>query len=205
MKYVWALVGPLVLARRRPRRRSPPAAPYADAAASSASESAAEHAARLHARSRLLLAADRAQPVVPGLILLAPRGAHEGSKGTRSDEQFFEISSTGSNDVPEAALRAYHHAEKVMATADPGCEISWTLLAAIGRVESNHGRFGGAAARLRRRLAPGDPRPAARRRRRLRGDRGQRQRHPGPRQGLGPRRGPDAVPARDLALGGPRR
>ena len=32
-----------------------------------------------------------------------------------------------------------------MATADPGCDISWTLLAAIGRVESNHGRFGGAA------------------------------------------------------------
>ena len=31
-----------------------------------------------------------------------------------------------------------------MATADPDCEISWTLLAAIGRVESNHGRFGGA-------------------------------------------------------------
>ena len=31
-----------------------------------------------------------------------------------------------------------------MATADPGCDVSWTLLAAIGRVESNHGRFGGA-------------------------------------------------------------
>ena len=30
-----------------------------------------------------------------------------------------------------------------MAVADPGCHISWTLLAAIGRVESNHGRFGG--------------------------------------------------------------
>ncbi len=82
-----------------------------------------------------------------------------------------------------------------MATADPGCQISWTLLAAIGRVESNHGRFGGAAARLRRRLPSGDPRPAARRRRCLRRDRGQRQRRPGPRQGLGPGRGPDAVPA----------
>ena len=31
-----------------------------------------------------------------------------------------------------------------MATADPDCDISWTLLAAIGRVETNHGRFGGA-------------------------------------------------------------
>ena len=75
---------------------------------------------------------------------MARRGSHAGSHGTRSDRQFFEISRTGSNDVPAAALRAYRHAEKVMAVADPGCGISWTLLAAIGRVESNHGRFGGA-------------------------------------------------------------
>jgi membrane-bound lytic murein transglycosylase B len=84
------------------------------------------------------------QSVVPGVVLF-PRGAHDDdSRGTRSDEEFFEISRTGGNDVPEAALRAYHHAEKVMASTDPGCNISWTLLAAIGRVESNHGRFGGA-------------------------------------------------------------
>jgi membrane-bound lytic murein transglycosylase B len=84
------------------------------------------------------------QDVVSGAILMARQGAHAGSRGTRSDKQFFEISSTGSNDVPDAALSAYRHAEKVMATTDPGCDISWTLLAAIGRVESNHGRFGGA-------------------------------------------------------------
>jgi hypothetical protein len=30
-----------------------------------------------------------------------------------------------------------------MAKTDPDCQISWTLLAAIGRMESNHGRFGG--------------------------------------------------------------
>jgi hypothetical protein len=83
------------------------------------------------------------QPVLPGVFLMTRGEAHKGSKGTRSDRQFFEISRTGSNDVPQAALRAYHHAEEVMATADPGCHISWTLLAAIGRVESNHGRFGG--------------------------------------------------------------
>ena len=82
------------------------------------------------------------QEVLPGTVLV-PRGAHEGSRGTRSDDEFFKISRTGSNDVPEAALRAYHHAEKAMATANPDCQISWTLLAAIGRVESNHGRFGG--------------------------------------------------------------
>jgi hypothetical protein len=85
-----------------------------------------------------------AQPVEAGKVLLARKGGHGRSVGTRSDKQFFEISTTGSNDVPQAALRAYHHAERVMARALPGCDISWTLLAAIGRVESNHGRFGGA-------------------------------------------------------------
>lgn len=84
------------------------------------------------------------QPVVPGTYLTARRLAHHVSHGTRSDRQFFVISRSGSNDVPEAALGAYHHAEQVMASSDPGCGISWTLLAAIGRVESNHGRFGGA-------------------------------------------------------------
>jgi membrane-bound lytic murein transglycosylase B len=84
------------------------------------------------------------QAVMPGPYLQALAVKHPGSKGTRSDQQFFEISSTGSNDVPSAALRAYKNAAAAMAKEDPGCQIPWTLLAAIGRVESNHGRFGGA-------------------------------------------------------------
>ena len=81
---------------------------------------------------------------MPGAYLQALSVKHPGSKGTRSDQQFFQISSTGSNDVPSAALAAYKHAASVMAKEQPGCQIPWTLLAAIGRVESNHGRFGGA-------------------------------------------------------------
>ncbi len=84
------------------------------------------------------------QVVKPGSYLLALAEKHPGSEGTRSDQQFFQISSTGSNDVPSAALAAYRRAATTMAKVDPGCQISWTLLAAIGRVESNHGRFGGA-------------------------------------------------------------
>src|SRR5437899_2045322 len=45
--------------------------------------------------------------------------------------------------IPDAALRAYQRAQRSMAAADPGCHLPWQLLAAIGRVESNHGRFGG--------------------------------------------------------------
>jgi membrane-bound lytic murein transglycosylase B len=91
-----------------------------------------------------------AQDVHPGAILMSEAQAKAHAKATksprktRSDDQIFKTSSTGSNDVPSAALRAYRHAEKVMATADPDCDISWSLLAAIGRVETNHGRFGGA-------------------------------------------------------------
>jgi membrane-bound lytic murein transglycosylase B len=38
--------------------------------------------------------------------------------------------------IPAAALSAYRKAEKMMATADPGCGLSWNLLAGIGRLES---------------------------------------------------------------------
>jgi hypothetical protein len=45
------------------------------------------------------------------------------------------------------AVRAYMRAANRLAIDDPSCGIRWTLLAAIGRVESNHGRFGGAQLR----------------------------------------------------------
>lgn len=84
------------------------------------------------------------QRVLPGAVLTGSLKAHHRSRGTRSDRQFFSISRTGSNGIPKAALRAYRHAEQVLARTDPSCHMSWTLLAAIGRVESDHGRFGGA-------------------------------------------------------------
>ena len=47
-------------------------------------------------------------------------------------------------DIPPTALLAYQRAAAVMAQADQSCRLSWTLLAAIGRVESDHGRYAGA-------------------------------------------------------------
>lgn len=47
-------------------------------------------------------------------------------------------------DVPVVALQAYGYAELVLTQTRPSCGISWTTLAAIGRVESNHGRTGAA-------------------------------------------------------------
>jgi hypothetical protein len=46
--------------------------------------------------------------------------------------------------IPLVALRAYGYAELAVTATTPGCRLSWTTLAAIGRVESNHGSSGGA-------------------------------------------------------------
>jgi len=42
-------------------------------------------------------------------------------------------------DIPVIALQAYGYAELVLAETTPACHLSWTTLAAIGQVESNHG------------------------------------------------------------------
>jgi membrane-bound lytic murein transglycosylase B len=66
--------------------------------------------------------------------------------GTSSTDPLGEWASTVSSatGVPQRALWAYGNAELVMRANDPGCHLSWATLAGIGRVESNHGRFGGA-------------------------------------------------------------
>ncbi|EIE99661.1 lytic transglycosylase domain-containing protein [Saccharomonospora glauca] len=46
--------------------------------------------------------------------------------------------------VPARALRAYGNAELIVDEELPGCGLTWTTLAGIGRVESDHGRYGGA-------------------------------------------------------------
>ncbi|QSB17067.1 lytic murein transglycosylase [Natronosporangium hydrolyticum] len=44
--------------------------------------------------------------------------------------------------IPMVAVLAYGYAELVVAHTTPECNLSWTTLAAIGRVESNHGHSG---------------------------------------------------------------
>ncbi len=50
----------------------------------------------------------------------------------------------GIGDVPAVAMQAYGRAQRILAASDPECGLSWWMLAAIGRVESDHGRYGGA-------------------------------------------------------------
>ncbi|WP_204838252.1 hypothetical protein [Nocardioides nitrophenolicus] len=43
-------------------------------------------------------------------------------------------------EIPPEATAAYRRAEAVIASAAPACGLSWTLLAAVGRVTTEHGR-----------------------------------------------------------------
>ena len=49
--------------------------------------------------------------------------------------------------IPSMALAAYRNAEQMMATSNPGCGISWNLLAGVGRIESGHANGGATDAR----------------------------------------------------------
>ena len=57
------------------------------------------------------------------------------------------VTALGASGIPEIALRAYVNAARSVAVSNPSCHLDWSVLAAIGRVESNHGRFGGAELR----------------------------------------------------------
>lgn len=59
----------------------------------------------------------------------------------------FVLNSVGSLRIPAMALNAYRNAEQMMASAYPGCGISWNLLAGIGRIESMHANGGATDAR----------------------------------------------------------
>jgi membrane-bound lytic murein transglycosylase B len=57
------------------------------------------------------------------------------------------VNPSGALGIPAMALSAYRNAERMMASADPGCGISWNLLAGIGRIESGHANGGATDAR----------------------------------------------------------
>ncbi|WP_217361316.1 lytic transglycosylase domain-containing protein [Aeromicrobium stalagmiti] len=75
----------------------------------------------------------------PASVQQAPQGvdAKAGAAGT--------VSTLSTNGIPSAALYAYRRAETLLGQADKECKLPWNLVAAIGRVESNHGRTGGNA------------------------------------------------------------
>ena len=66
--------------------------------------------------------------------------------GSRSDvpaDSGRIIATSSTSGIPAAALAAYQRAETVINSADRSCHLDWQLVAAIGRVESDHGRTNG--------------------------------------------------------------
>ena len=53
------------------------------------------------------------------------------------------VDGASTSGIPSAALSAYQRAAQIINAADKGCHVPWELIAAIGRVESDHGRYGG--------------------------------------------------------------
>jgi membrane-bound lytic murein transglycosylase B len=66
---------------------------------------------------------------------------HEPASRTVPDSK---VTALGSGTVPDKALMAYLWAATIMREVDPDCGLVASLVAAIGRVESDHGRYGGA-------------------------------------------------------------
>jgi membrane-bound lytic murein transglycosylase B len=77
----------------------------------------------------------------------AARRAAGGAGATASPAAWTAPGGSG-RAIPALTLRAYREAATWAVGYDPGCRLSWTVLAGIGRIESNHGLFGGAATRF---------------------------------------------------------
>jgi hypothetical protein len=52
------------------------------------------------------------------------------------------------SDLPVAALNAYERGAQVIDAVRPGCHLRWGTLAAIGQIESDHGRAGAGGSRI---------------------------------------------------------
>ncbi len=82
---------------------------------------------------------------VPTQVIRAPASVSTAggvAPGVRGDGARV-VSTASTSGIPSAALAAYQRAETVINAADKSCHLSWQLIAAIGRVESDHGRTNG--------------------------------------------------------------
>lgn len=81
------------------------------------------------------------QPDAPLLARSSDAANKTGVPGRRDLAPASVLAGSG---IPATALAAYQRAAAREAQLAPGCGLTWPLLAGIGRVESDHGRFAGA-------------------------------------------------------------
>lgn len=81
----------------------------------------------------------------PDGLTVRARDLRDSVRGAVSRKgRLWSVSELSDHGLPVAAERAYRRAADQMARTDPACRLPWTLLAAVGRIESDHGRHGGA-------------------------------------------------------------
>jgi membrane-bound lytic murein transglycosylase B len=117
------------------------------AAAVSADEAAANLPSAPVRTTPTLQAAAQYRGFLPDPAIAAPPvdaapSAHAARHRTAPDRA--PISALAANGIPITALTAYQQAAAREALRRPACGLGWPLLAGIGRVESDHGRFAGA-------------------------------------------------------------
>jgi membrane-bound lytic murein transglycosylase B len=97
------------------------------------------------------LSDDRATPAVSAgpsyatPALLPPRSADAGAAPAMMADAAWVRSAAEATGIPERALAAYAGAALFKAIDRPDCGLGWNTLAAIGLVESDHGRHGGSS------------------------------------------------------------
>ncbi|MEC3977346.1 lytic transglycosylase domain-containing protein [Amycolatopsis sp. H20-H5] len=83
---------------------------------------------------------------IPGPAGQAP--AEKAAAPTASGAESYEAWITrvsGDTDIPPRVLKAYVAAEKAQRSSTAKCHITWATLAAVGRIESKHGRHDGSS------------------------------------------------------------
>jgi hypothetical protein len=88
------------------------------------------------------------------VLAVQPTAGTGGSFGASAPFGITAVTSLTSSGIPTRAYQAYLKAQALMAQQQPGCKVSWSLIAGIGRVESNHGRFGGSGFAADGRVVP---------------------------------------------------
>jgi membrane-bound lytic murein transglycosylase B len=78
----------------------------------------------------------------------AAAGRAAAGAGATSTPAAWVVPAGGGATIPALTLRAYREAAAWAAGFDADCRLPWTVLAGIGRIESNHGLFGGPATRF---------------------------------------------------------
>jgi membrane-bound lytic murein transglycosylase B len=85
-------------------------------------------------------ASDPSSPIPP---TSSPGGPNRTPQPTPAVPSVPSAPQLAADGIPAVALDAYRKAAARVAGTYPGCGLPWPLLAAIGRVESDHGRFAG--------------------------------------------------------------